>query len=58
MRKHVESGSCCIYREFRVYSGSAAASESGMRQFRGCKTMNFIGGFSESRLLGTWTRWN
>jgi ribosomal protein S1 len=44
--------------EFRVYSGSAAASESGMRQFRGCKTMNFIGGFSESRLLGTWTRWN
>jgi hypothetical protein len=46
------------YGEFRVYSGSAAASESGMRQFRGCKTMNFIGGFSESRLLGTWTRWN
>ena len=48
----------CIYGEFRVYSGSAAAFDGGVRQFRGCKTMNCIGAFSESRLPGTWTRWN
>src|SRR5215467_12245017 len=45
-------------REFRVCSGAAKACEGGMRHFEGCKIMNFIGAFSESRLRGTWTRWN
>jgi hypothetical protein len=31
--------------EFRVCSGTATIGEGGMRQFRGCKTMNFIGAF-------------
>jgi hypothetical protein len=46
------------FGEFRVCSGTAPVSEGGMRQFRGCKIENFIGVFSESRLPGTWTRWN
>ena len=44
--------------EFRVCSGAVPAFEGGVRQFRGCKTMNSIDAFSESRLPGTWTRWN
>jgi hypothetical protein len=44
--------------EFRVCSGMTGTSEGGMRQFRGCKTMNFIGAFSESRLPGMWKRWS
>jgi hypothetical protein len=39
--------------EFGVCSGVAPAFEGGVRQFRGCKTMNSIGAFSESRLPGT-----
>ena len=49
---HFEKG------EFRVCSGAVPAFEGGVRQFRGCKTMNSIDAFSESRLPGTWTRWN
>jgi hypothetical protein len=41
------------YGEFGVCSGVAPAFEGGVRQFRGCKTMNSIGAFSESRLPGT-----
>jgi sugar phosphate permease len=47
-----------IFGEFRVCSGAVPAFEGGVRQFRGCKTMNSIDAFSESRLPGTWTRWN
>ena len=44
--------------EFRVCSGAGTAPEGGVRQFLGCKIVNFIGAFSESRPPGTWTRWN
>jgi glycogen operon protein len=39
--------------EFRVCSGAVSVSEGGVRQFRGCKTTNCIGAFSESRRPGT-----
>jgi transposase-like protein len=38
-----------LKREFRVRSGTAPASEGGMRQFLGCKIENLIDAFSESR---------
>jgi hypothetical protein len=44
--------------EFRVCTGTAPASEGGMRQFLGCRIENFIGAFSESRPPGMWTQWN
>ncbi len=56
--RHTDQFKALKKGEFRVYSGSAAVFEGGVRQFRGCKTMNCIGAFSESRLPGTWTRWN
>jgi hypothetical protein len=43
----------CIEGEFRVCSGAVSVSEGGVRQFRGCKTTNCIGAFSESRRPGT-----
>ena len=38
--------------------GSRAYPGGSVRQFLGCRIVNSIGVFSESRLPGTWTRWN
>ena len=37
--------------------GSRSWLEDDVRQFQGCKIVNCIGVFSESRPPGTWTRW-
>ena len=41
------------YLEIRGLWRAEPASEGGIRQFRGCKAMNFIDAFSESRRPGT-----